>query len=106
MVEDGIEFVRYAFDEDGPHINIGRIRTFTGSPVPYVPSALSKIGTFFLGPFLAATERVGWDRAVEDRKSDHIKYFETFRLNDRPIMMELGQRLRLIKLRLISEDRE
>lgn len=105
LVQDGIEYVRYAFDEDGPHINIGRLFTLRGEPIPFVPSALSKLGKNFLSPFLAETERTGWDRAVEKGREQYLKYFETFRLNGRAIILELGKRLHDINLRIISEDR-
>ena len=96
---DGIQYVRYAFDEEGPHVNIGKIHTFTGEPVPFYPSALSKLEKNFLRPFLAEVRRIGWDRAVENGKERYIEYFETFRLNDRPIMLELGGRLHDINLK-------
>lgn len=105
LMQDGIEYVRYAFDEDGPEINVGRIRSFTGGPVPHVPSALSKLGEHFLGPLLLDARRIGWDKAVQNRRKEHIKYLETFRLNGRPICLQLGKRLRDVNIRLISEDR-
>jgi hypothetical protein len=104
LISDGINYVRYAFDEEGPHINEGRILTFTGGPVQYSPSALTKLKTRFLDTFLAQAERIGWDNAVDEGKAKYTKWFETFKVNDRFIVLELGKRLREIKLRLISKD--
>jgi hypothetical protein len=106
LLMDAIEYVRYAFDEDGPDINVGRIHTFTGGPVPRNPSQLSKLGQLFLSPFLSTVRQIGWDSAVRKSRGEYTKFFATFRLNEKPICLQLGKRLRKVNMRLISEDRE
>jgi hypothetical protein len=105
MLLDGVEYVRYGFDQNGPHVNIGKVTTFTGGPVPFTGSALEKLGQYFLDPALLDAERLGWDQAVRSRSQEYVDFFNTFRVNDEPIIIQLGARLRAIHLRLISEDR-
>ncbi|CAD6549733.1 hypothetical protein LMG27952_04895 [Paraburkholderia hiiakae] len=105
LLDDGVEYVRYAFDEDGPHINDGRLRTFTGQPVRYSPSALSKLKAEVMDPFLTRAEQIGWDKAVSERQKEDCWFFGTFKLNGVPIILKLGRRLRDVGVRLISEDR-
>jgi hypothetical protein len=100
-----IDYVRYAFDEEGPDINVGRVQTFTGEPVPYRPSALSRFWEQFLDPLVVAIRLKGWDKAVDDQLDEHRAYLSTFRVNDEPVLLKLGARLRKIGVRLISEER-
>jgi hypothetical protein len=106
LVNDGIEYARYTFDEEGPHKNVGRVRSFIkGGQIRFVPSTFSKLERFFLAPLLLEAEHVGWDAAIQSRVQEHMQYLETFRLNDRPIILQLGRRLHDVNIRLISEAR-
>ncbi|GGF00431.1 hypothetical protein GCM10011611_02540 [Aliidongia dinghuensis] len=100
MVGEVIEYVRYAFDEEGPHINPGRIVTFIkGMDVQAKPSALTKFGKYFLEPFLQQSELIGWREAGQQNSNEYIDYIKTFRLNGRPIILELAERLHGIGVR-------
>ncbi|AOY97587.1 hypothetical protein BKK79_37260 (plasmid) [Cupriavidus sp. USMAA2-4] len=104
-LSQGVEYVRYAFDEDGPEINVGRTWTFTGKPVQCHPSTLSRLREQFLDPLLEKIELKGWDKAVDDHLDEHLAYLRTFGVNEVPTLLQLGMRLRKIGVRLISEDR-
>jgi hypothetical protein len=105
LLAEGIEYVRYAFDEEGPHLGHADRYLASGDPLPFTPSAMVKLKRHLLEDFLHDAQTLGWDQAARLNRDRHTNYVQTFRLNDRPILLELGRRLHSIPLRLTSEDR-
>jgi hypothetical protein len=101
LIHDGIEYVRYGFDGEGPDINPGKVRSFAkGMPVPTIPSALEKLRRYFLEPFLKRVDIVGWDGAIRESEKEHREYLSTFQLNSEPIILKIGLALYNVGLRL------
>jgi hypothetical protein len=103
LIDSAVEYVRYGFDAVDP--SDGRPDTHYGAAVQPTPSALGKLDRHLVRPLLERAAQVGWRTAVRDHAEAANRFLETFRLNDQPILLQLGRRLRAIDVRFISEDR-
>lgn len=108
LLNEAIEYVRYAFDDERAQLQDGRVVWTLGDEAasPLQPSVLTKLQRYFLEPFLHQASLIGWREAVQVDRKRYLNWLRTFRLNDKPIILALSERLHSLGIRLISEDRE
>jgi hypothetical protein len=104
LIGTGIELVRYAFDEEGPHRS--ELQTFTGAPAPPRGSALARFHEFALGPFLDTVRATTWSGATLELRSKLSEHLRSWTVNDQPVLAQLGIALHDVGIRLISEGRK
>lgn len=106
VMAETIEYSFYGFDEDSDRVNVGKLHSFVADGhIPYHPSAFEQIRRQILQDFIPNATASGWDNASKEIQPRFKQFIDTYKLNERPIVRELGEQLHEIGLRLVSEDR-
>lgn len=102
LLDDAIDYCRYSFDPS--HAGDGWKSFTADGERPSSPSALAKLEQYFVRPMLERAKSESLTMAMRETHRNEPDYLATYSFNSRPILVELGRRLRKVGIRFVSED--